>query len=83
MVYVMGAAKSANFKIDIYCNFECLPNAKFMDYIPQSINNSYNDIDIKKAIEIVQKKPIGKYDENINPPRKTSILDQIKNKLYK
>ena len=83
MVYVMGAAKSANFKIDIYCNFECLPNAKFMDYLPQSINNNYNDIDIKKAIETVQKKPIGKYDENINPPRKTSILDQIKNKLYK
>ena len=59
-VYVLGAPpSSACFKVDIYCNYECLPNAAFLNYLPLSMNaNSISNIEKKNAITIVQQKPI-------------------------
>lgn len=39
MIYILGAPpSSSSFKVDIYCNFECLPNAAFLNYMPISLN---------------------------------------------
>lgn len=60
LVYVMGApARSPCFKVDIYCNFETLPNAEFLNYMPISLSPKNIDPHIKKeTMAIVQKNPI-------------------------
>ena len=59
-VYVLGAPpQSSCFKVDIYCNFETLPNASFLNYIPVSLTNHNVSPNVKKqSIAIVQKQPI-------------------------
>lgn len=66
--YVMGApASQACFKLDIYCNFECLPNPKFLNYMPTSTNNySISSTEKKNAIMSVQKNAIMKSNEGSN-----------------
>lgn len=61
------------FKLDIYCNFECLPNASFLNYMPVSLSPfMVPEDEKKKAIVVVQNKPIMKSNEvtyeQINPP---------------
>ena len=65
MIYTLGAPPDkVSFKVDIYCNFECLPNAEFLNYIPLSINvDSTTQEQKKEAIEIIQQKPIMKINE--------------------
>ena len=65
MIYTLGAPpNSACFKVDIYCNFECLPNAEFLNYIPLSINvDSTTQEQKKEATLIIQQKPIMKINE--------------------
>lgn len=60
LVYVLGAPpSSACFKVDIYCNFETLPNASFLNYMPVSLTQKHISPEIKKqSIAIVQKNPI-------------------------
>ena len=60
MVYVLGAPpSSACFKVDVYCNFETLPNAEFLNYMPISLSPRTISPQIKKeSIEIVQSNPI-------------------------
>lgn len=60
MVYILGAPpSSACFKVDIYCNFETLPNAEFLNYMPISLSPSSVTPEVKKqSIAIVQQKPI-------------------------
>lgn len=60
MVYILGAPpSSACFKVDIYCNFETLPNAEFLNYMPISLSSHRVSPEIKKqSIAIVQQKPI-------------------------
>ena len=65
-IYTLGAPKGACLKLDIYCNYECLPNASFLNYMPVSVSNySITNQDKKEAISIVQEKPIMKSDESI------------------
>ena len=68
MIYVLGAPPSSScFKLDIYLNFECLPNASFLNYIPITpLCQHINQIEKKESIEIIRKKPIMKYNEIIN-----------------
>ena len=65
MIYTLGAPpSSACFKVDIYCNFECLPNAEFLNYLPLSINvDSTTQEQKKEATLIIQQKPIMKINE--------------------
>ena len=60
MIYVLGAPPSSScFKFDIYCNFETLPNATFLNYMPISLSPKTISSEIKKdSIAIVQKQPI-------------------------
>lgn len=59
-VYVLGAPPSSScFKVDIYCNYETLPNAEFLNYMPLSLTPKAITPDIKKeTMSIVQKNPI-------------------------
>ena len=63
MIYVMGApAKQSCFKVDIYCNFECLPKSEFLNYMPISSADccSISTEKQKEICEIIQKKSINK-----------------------
>lgn len=66
LFYASGAPIASNcFKIDIYCNFECLPNASFLNYMPISLTPFTTSPEEKKrAIVIAQNKPIMKAGEN-------------------
>ena len=83
-VYVLGApASSACFKVDIYCNFECLPNASFLNYLPLSMNvDSISNNEKKAAIATVQQKPImSAKDSNALVVSKPTIWEKLKNKF--
>jgi len=83
-VYVLGAPpSSACFKVDIYCNFECLPNAAFLNYLPLSMNaSSISNIEKKNAINVVQQKPIMSIkDSNTIAVREPSIWEKLKRKF--
>ena len=62
VVYMQGVnAVGANFKLDYYINYECLPDPSFLNYIPISINLYTLSEQMKsKIIEEVQKNAIKK-----------------------
>lgn len=39
--YVQDVNPNSNFRLDITCNFEAIPNAKYLDYIPVSVRPYY------------------------------------------
>lgn len=39
--YVQDANPDSNYRIDITCNFEAIPNAKYLNYIPVSVRPYY------------------------------------------
>lgn len=65
MFYALGCPPNANcFKIDIYCNFETIPKAKYLNYMPISINPySISTEEKKRLILAVQNNPILKGEE--------------------
>ena len=60
MVYLQGVPSTSKcFRLDYYLNYECLPKAEFMNYIPISIDIvSVSPELIKKIIEEIQEKAI-------------------------
>lgn len=66
MFYTQGAPGDANcFKVDLYCNFECLPDPTFLNYMPiSSYPFSLTSEERKKFIMMVQSKPIRKLKED-------------------
>ena len=49
MIYIQGApAQKKCFRCDIYCNFECLPNASYLNYLPITMNNEFVTKEEKK-----------------------------------
>lgn len=84
MIYVLGAPiNSACFKVDIYLNFECLPNAEFLNYMPITPNNICVDPHYKKqAIAETQRNSIGKATETTKGNEgKPSIWKKLKEKF--
>ena len=84
----MGApANTSCFKIDIFCNFECLPSSSFLNYLPLSMSTDFISGEQKRrAALIVQQTPIGKAedeDKNAPPPGGESpgILQTLKKKF--
>jgi len=67
MIYALGAPPNSScFKIDFYCNFECLPNASFLNYMPITPPCGYvSNQEKKESITIVQNKPVMKADETV------------------
>lgn len=83
-VYVLGAPPAnACFKVDIYCNFECLPNASFLNYLPLSMNaGTISNIEKKNAIATVQQQPITSLkNSNSLVATKPSIWEKLKSKF--
>ena len=84
-VYVLGApSNSACFKVDIYCNFECLPNASFLNYLPLSTTpGAMSNYDKKTTIGIVQQKPImtTKDGDAAAPVAAQSMFNKLENKF--
>ena len=83
-VYVLGApANSACFKVDIYCNFECLPNASFLNYLPLSMNTgNLTSAEKKMAIATVQQKHVmSMKDKDSLIVKKPTIWEKLKNKF--
>ena len=87
-IYVLGGpANSACFKVDIYCNFECLPSSSFLNYLPLSMSTDFISGEQKRrAALIVQQTPIGKAeDENKDAPpaggESPGILQTLKKKF--
>ena len=85
MIYVLGApANSACFKLDVYLNFECLPSATFLNYIPITLSPMGTSSEEKrKANLIVQQKPIMKLSEknDYSPAPMPSIWTKLKDKF--
>ena len=84
VVYVLGApANQACFKLDIYCNFECLPSSPFLNYLPLSMSTNFVTPEMKKqASVIVQQKTIMKSNEEDNSSAAApSIWEKLKNKF--
>lgn len=71
------------FKVDIYCNFECIPSAGFLTFMPISINPYILSADNKKKIILLtQKKLITKEnDENNDEIRIPYIFDRLMKKV--
>ena len=83
-VYVLGGPpSSACFKVDIYCNYECLPNATFLNYLPLSMNaSSISNVEKKNAITVVQQKPISSIkDSKALTITEPSIWEKLKKKF--
>ena len=85
MIYVLGApANSACFKLDVYLNFECLPSASFLNYIPITLSPMGTSSEEKrKANLIVQQKPIMKLSEtnDYSPAPMPNIWYKLKKKF--
>jgi len=72
---------TACFKVDIYCNYECLPNASFLNYLPLSMNaKGISSKEKQKANMIVQQKPVMKANEGVEKVS-TSVMPSIWNKM--
>ena len=86
MIYVLGApASSTCFKVDIYCNYECLPNASFLNYLPLTMSPmGVSSEEKRRANMIVQKKPVMKLSESAketSPDEMPSIWAKMKKKF--
>lgn len=67
MIYALGAPpSSACFKVDVYLNFECLPDARFLNYMPITPPCGHvSAVEKKESIAIVQQKPVMKSTEEV------------------
>lgn len=65
MVYIQGApVNKVCFRCDIFCNFECLPNASYLNCLPITMDNEYITQEEKKnALNYIQKNNIYKLYE--------------------
>lgn len=82
-IYSINAPpETACFKVDIYCNYECLPNASFLNYLPLSMNaKGISSKEKQKANMIVQQKPVMKANEGGVDKVTTSVMPSIWEKL--
>ncbi|MGI4813927.1 MAG: hypothetical protein ACRYGG_11440 [Janthinobacterium lividum] len=79
MLYIYGGVpSSACYKIDIYINYECLPDSTFLNYLPVSSCTSGTERK-QEAIQAVQQRPITDEAESRNRLRVNgSFWDNIK-----
>lgn len=85
LFYSLGApASSACFKVDIYVNYECIPNPKFLNYMPISPSEPAISSTMKSEyVRYVQNKPITEADERPAPPATESVFKSLKRKFGK
>ena len=81
-IYGLGLPKgNNNFKLDVYCNFECLPNPEYSALLPLNIyNNNLNIKNKQNIINAIRGKCVDKLKPYDNILNWKNILYQIKNK---
>lgn len=86
MIYVLGAPSNTScFKVDVYCNFETLPNASFLNYMPVNVSQYNVSPEVKKqSISIVQQQPITDLNQKQKwyGPSKSGLFSGLK-KIWK
>lgn len=83
LAYIFGGVPSAPaYKVDVYVNYECLPDSAFLNYLPTSLCTSGGDRK-QEAIQTVQQKPITDEGDSRNSSKKQSggFWNQIKSTL--
>lgn len=59
LIYVMsGVPDSTSYKVDICCNFECIPETEFLNYIPVTCAPKASETEKKEAVNAVQARPV-------------------------
>lgn len=84
-VYFLDDPKTPNiYKIDLYCNYECLPNPKYIDYLSLNIyNNNLNIKSKQNIINYIQNNCIVKLNDLNNLLDWEEILKQLNKKNIK
>lgn len=83
LVYITNAQYYEDaVKVEIFCNYEGIPNTNYINYIPTDINTfNVNKKEKKEIIDTVKQKPIVKYDDKTAAPIISSWQDSLKS-LY-
>lgn len=80
-VYIQNAPPgAASFKVDFCFNFECLPDVRFLNYIPTDVAKPSSPIVKEQAYEAVKKAPIQKESE-LQEVKKGDFWGGLKEKL--
>jgi hypothetical protein len=79
-----GVPNAKAYKVDIYCNFECLPDATFRNYIPTSapsepVENKHIAVDQVKKAPITQSEEANK--GKTPKQNKKTFWENLKNKV--
>lgn len=80
LIYILGGVPTnASYKVDVYVNYECLPDSAFLNYIPTTLcqNTSENK---EEAVRFVQKKPITMENERKSVKQTTfwkNVIDSM------
>ena len=78
-VYVKNGPPTIDYQIDLYCNFECIPESKYLNFISSNTDTmNITNEEKKEMINILQQKPIMKFDENITYDDKNDWENNIK-----
>ena len=84
-IYTLNAPPNSTcFKVDIYCNFECLPDSRFMNYMPVSLCKKKLDQNEKKMVlNIVKENLITKANKSDSGNKSfwRKVIDKLKNKV--
>ena len=87
LIYIIGGPVTGDgnhlFKVDTYCNFECLPNDSFMPYLPVDLNiSSMTNEEKREAILIIQGKSVKNIREMGNLISWKDNLEKLKKTDY-
>lgn len=78
--FTEGGTPGTKYKIDLYCNFECLPNLNKFNYLSYNTNNmNITNNEKQEIINIIQNKPINKIKDFTNILDWKGILKKMKN----
>lgn len=85
MFYSLGAPpSSACFKIDIYVNYECLPDARFLNYMPISPPSpAISNYEKAEAVRIAQTRPVTSIKNEFTPTPSGGFFEKFKKKFGK
>lgn len=57
--YIGSAPPNSSFRVDISLNYECLPSSDFLNYIPTTLSNCYNDSNKRdEAVREASRRPV-------------------------
>ncbi len=84
VVYIQdGVASVPNYKVDIFCNYEALPDSAYLNYIPQSACMQMDQQRKEEAVRAVQQQPITNSEIATRSYKQPdlSVWDKIKSTL--